>query len=446
MIAKRIDRQGRKSDYRACALYIGTAERGRQAETKLERRWYAGGEAEDFQEGLLEVELTQAMNTRATTSKTYHLVASFHPEDAAKLTREVFEDIDKTLAEALGFSGHQRHCGVHIDTGHIHLHVAINMIDPKTFNLKTPYYDFSKLSRACREIEKKYDLVVDRGMEEKREKTREAKSKSLEAQTGQESFFSYAGRHKEAMEMELATARSWAEAHTVFLKRGLVLKLAGNGLAFKDRFGKHSVKASDLDRAWSKSRLENRFGPFEAPEAAWLKTVEAKERYSAAPLQPGLEQTELYRQFQEGMARRRAALENIAQESRCRYENWREGWRRKRLEIRRLPMLKRDRQGLRLELNQRADMELARLRALTLAERKAVREEYPFTTWKRFLTHQAAHSRPPALAVSNLKVRAKTAENLPQPKEAGLKLAEPHELSPESEQKVRVGPTLGFSR
>jgi hypothetical protein len=154
MIAKRIDRNGERDDYRACALYIGAAEPGRQPGTKLKHTWYAGGEVDGFQEGILEVELTQAMNTRATKSKTYHLVASFHPEDETKLTREVFVDIEKTLAEALGFSAHQRHCGVHIDTGHIHLHVAYNQIDPVTVHIKTPYYDFPKLSRACRELEK----------------------------------------------------------------------------------------------------------------------------------------------------------------------------------------------------------------------------------------------------------------------------------------------------
>jgi hypothetical protein len=303
MIAKRIDRQDRKSDYRACALYIAATDQGRSVGEKLRQKWYAGGEAEDFQEGILEVELTQAMNTRATKSKTYHLVASFHPEDEIKLTREVFVDIEKTLAEALGFSAHQRHCGVHIDTGHIHLHVAYNQIDPVTFNLKTPYYDFPKLSRACRELEKKYGLVADRGMEAKPGETREVKYKSrvksLEAQTGQESLLTYAGRHKKSIEAEVATARNWGESQVAFLKRGLVLKLYGNGLTIKDRFGKHAVKASDLDRDWSKSRLEKRFGPFETPDPAWQKTIEASDRYAAAPLELDPARAEFYRQFQD---------------------------------------------------------------------------------------------------------------------------------------------------
>jgi len=414
VIAKRIDRQGRKSGYRACALYIGAAEDTRRPEAKLWRKWYAGGEAGDFLEGIIEVELTQALNTRATKPKTYHLVASFHPEDRDKLTGEVFEDIEKTLAEALGFSGHQRHCGVHIDTGHIHLHVAYNQIDPVSFNLKTPYYDFAKLSRACRELEKKYGLVVDRGMENKPGETREVKAnsrvKSLEAQTGQESLLTYAGRHKKVIEAELSTASNWREAQAAFLKRGLILKLAGNGLAVKDRFGKHSVKASDLDRAWSKGRLEKRFGPFETPDPAWLKTIEAETKYEAAPLSVEPARMELYRQYQEEMTRRRAALENIERESRCRFESWRERWGRKRREIRLLPMLKRDRQNLRLEINKRAGEELAKMRKLTKEDRRAVRAEYPFTNWKKYLAHQAAKKQPQVRDGLNPPKGAETAE------------------------------------
>jgi len=437
VIAKRIDRQGRKSGYRACALYIGAAEEARRPGAKLWRKWYAGGETEDFQEGLLEVELTQALNTRATKSKTYHLVASFHPEDKDKLTKEVFEAIEKTLAEALGFSGHQRHCGVHIDTGHIHLHVAYNQIDPVTFNHKTPYYDFPKLSRACRELEKKYGLVADRGMENRPGENREVKPnsrvKSLEAQTGQESLLTYAGRHKKAIEAELSTARNWREAQAAFLKRGLVLKLAGNGLAVKDRFGKHSVKASDLDRAWSKGRLEKRFGPFETLDLAWLKTIEGETKYEAAPLEPGAEKAETFGRFQDEMARRRAALENIERESRCRYERWRERWGRKRREIRLLPMFKRDRQSLRLELNKRAGEELAKMRKLAKEERRAVRAEYPFINWKNFLAYQAAKKQPQVQDGRNPPKGAETAEGLPQPLPEIVKPAgknEKPELSP----------------
>jgi hypothetical protein len=231
VIAKRIDHKGKKSDYRACALYIAAVPQGRPVGEKLGQKWYAGGETEDFQEGLLEVELTQALNTRAGTAKTYHLVASFHPEDKPKLTPAVFKDIETRLAGALGLTGHQRHCGVHIDTGHIHLHIAYNLVDPVTRNLKTPYYDFPKLSRACRAIEAEYGLIVDRGMEKGPGESRVAqvRAKNLEVKTGRESFFSYAERQKEALRPELAEAKNWAEAHTAFLKRGLALKLSGNG-------------------------------------------------------------------------------------------------------------------------------------------------------------------------------------------------------------------------
>jgi hypothetical protein len=53
-------------------------------------------------------------------------MASFRPEDEDKLTPQVLEEIETMLADALGFSGHQRHCGGHVNTNNMHLHVAYN--------------------------------------------------------------------------------------------------------------------------------------------------------------------------------------------------------------------------------------------------------------------------------------------------------------------------------
>ena len=132
MIPKRIDREDRSDNYRALALYIADAKIGHVQGEKTFHHWYTGGDADSYLEGLIEVETTQALNTRAKGEKTYHLMVSFHPEDEAKLTPPILEEIETMLADALGFSGYQRHCGVHVNTNNMHLHVAYNMIEPRT--------------------------------------------------------------------------------------------------------------------------------------------------------------------------------------------------------------------------------------------------------------------------------------------------------------------------
>jgi hypothetical protein len=326
-------------------------------------------------------------------------MVSWRPEDKDKLGPEIFQEIEREFAAALGLAEHQRHAGVHQNTDHIHLHVAYNLIHPEKFTRHSPFRDFTVLSRVCRAMEEKYGLTVDRGLEDNKgqEKPKVSASKTLvkvktiEAQTGQETLFSYVQHHKPELATALDAAASWREIQAAFLKYGLLLKLSGNGLAIKDRFGKHSVKASDLDRAWSKTRLETRFGPFEAPAPDLLKDIEVIETYTAAPLQAGPEREELYRRFQEERAARKTALEEIGKTGRRRYVDWREQWQRKKLEIKRLPMLRHDRQNLWQKITQREREELAALRAKTTDERKAARVALPAVSWRAFLNSRVGN-------------------------------------------------------
>jgi hypothetical protein len=67
----------------------------------------------------------------------------------------------------------------------------------------------------------------------------------------------------------------------------LVIKPSGNGLAIRDRYGKHSAKASKIDRALSKASLEKLFGQYEAPTREQHQDIKAEEVYSAVPLHLG---------------------------------------------------------------------------------------------------------------------------------------------------------------
>jgi hypothetical protein len=97
------------------------------------------------------------MNTRAMGDRTYHLVISFPPGERPTLSQ--LEDIERVLVERIGLGGHQRLSATHLDTGHLHLHVAINKIHPESFRCVEPYYDKRRLMQACMELEAKHGLM-----------------------------------------------------------------------------------------------------------------------------------------------------------------------------------------------------------------------------------------------------------------------------------------------
>ena len=125
MISKHVACHPVHDNYGRLAEYIADA--GHEGEKCLES-WCAGCWSEDdYATGILEVEAVQDLNTRSTKEKTYHLLVSFRPEDEAKLTPEACKAIEERFAAVLGYSEHQRHCGIHKNTNNIHMHIAYNM-------------------------------------------------------------------------------------------------------------------------------------------------------------------------------------------------------------------------------------------------------------------------------------------------------------------------------
>ncbi len=447
MIPKRIDHDSACDNYRALALYIADAALGKTPGEKTIFSWYSGGlgDTGDYWQGLEDVELVQALNQRTRAGKTYHLMVSFRPEDEDKLTEKVLQDIEDMLAAALGFEEHQRHCGAHCNTANLHMHIAFSMIHPQTYNRHAPYRDQYKLLRVCRAIEQKYSLTVDKGLEPdapKLDSQASAKVKNIESQSGCESLFSYVLRHKPDIMEKLTPATNWPEVHIAFLQNGLSLVPAGNGLKIKDRYGKHHVKPSDIDRLWSKANLEARFGPFEATSNELLQNVKADHRYEARPLQVNPERDGLYQDFLTEIAARRSALAFINQEGERLYEAHKEKGEQKRREIKLMPMLKADRQRVNLALQNREREELAALRADVAMKRKEARAERPYTSWNTYLQHLAAQGHETALAV----LRSKNMEVQPEAVVAFQANVQSHESErPRLEQEQSALNTPGIS-
>ena len=126
MISKRIDIEPENDHYADLALYIADAAHKGE---KVLVRWCRGCLGGDnYADGIAEVLDVQRRNTRSKNAKTYHMLVSFRPEDEAKLTPALFKAMEERFAAALGYSEHQRHCGVHKNTANLHMHIAYNML------------------------------------------------------------------------------------------------------------------------------------------------------------------------------------------------------------------------------------------------------------------------------------------------------------------------------
>lgn len=102
------------------------------------------------------IEATQALNTRSKSDKTYHLVFSFPPGEEPNL--DILHEIEDDLVSSIGYADHQRISAVHVDTDHLHVHVAINKVHPTGLQNIEPYFDKKRLMEACERLEIKYDL------------------------------------------------------------------------------------------------------------------------------------------------------------------------------------------------------------------------------------------------------------------------------------------------
>jgi len=410
MISRRVPRKPENDDYRRLARYIAAADHPGE---KSLMRWCAGCLAgDDYALGIQEAVDTQAMNTRTSKEKTYHLIVSFRPEDEARLTPEMFKAIEEEFSKNLGFEGHQRHCGVHQNTNNLHMHVAYNMIHPERLTRHEPYRDFHKRDDVCRGLELRFGLAIDngRGIEKQTPQLSDVAA-TVEAHTGQQSFEGYAKERRDRIMEALAQAADWEQVHAVFAWHGMEIKSHGNGLVIKDRNGNHAIKASRLDRSLSLSKLSKRFGTYVRPTLAKERYPE-RERFMGRPLHLGPERGNLYQEYQQGIMQRKMAMEDLTNRTTNDLEALRVTWNQEREKIER-QFFGRHRYDLlkvaRLKESEQRIVIQKRIRA----EQDRTKEAIPYVSWTDFLRCKAAQGNEMALAILRSKGNLVEPETLP---------------------------------
>lgn len=230
-----------------------------------------------------EMKAVAAQNARVK-NPVYHVMVSW-PANEHPSNDDAFACGAHVLG-AVGMTGHQYVFAIHRDTNNVHMHIAVNRVNPETFSAVYPDRDFYKLDKAMRELELRFGWSHDNGSYMVRERNgvsviewRTASSETkghkptaaadMERHGDQESFISYVrGEPRRALMPLLAKDDlTWQQLHAHLGQYGLALREKGQGLAVYDLHSIDTtpVKASDLHEALSKGRLTKRLGIYEAP-------------------------------------------------------------------------------------------------------------------------------------------------------------------------------------
>ena len=290
------------------------------------------------------------------------------------------------------------------------------MVHPERLTRHEPFRDYKTRDKLCRELEQEYGFTVDNGREQARENALTAKAATIEAQTGQESFESYAKRHRGKILEALEHAQDWQALHESLKAYGLEIKPHTNGLVIHDLHGKQAnlaLKASAVDRALSAKRLQNRFGEYRPYRS--LRQIQEVSRYQAAPLHRSPERGELATKYKTGIETRKTKLEAIKAQEDKQLAAIRQQWTEKRKEIEQISIAKRNRLNLLAVAKKREAEALAKIRLEFAPQRDAVRREVPFTSWSGFLRQEAESGNEIALAVLRSRSESVEPEQAPQP-------------------------------
>lgn len=201
-----------------------------------------------------DVESVQSMSN-AKSDKTYHLIVSFGVDERPDI--ETLKNISNEFIESLGFKDHQRLSVIHDDTDNLHMHIAINKINPEKYTIHEPYYPYKTLSKKAKELEIKYNLNQTHSNEKSNENTCSA-ANDIDSRPTQISFKSY------VESIDLSDCKSWQDLHDKLKENGIEYRKYGSGAVFKNLTDdKINIKASAVKREYSLNSLEKKYGKFE---------------------------------------------------------------------------------------------------------------------------------------------------------------------------------------
>ncbi|HEA7244517.1 TPA: relaxase/mobilization nuclease domain-containing protein [Campylobacter coli] len=247
---------------------------------KVEGYHFTNCSFDNDEDNINEIINTQKLNTTTKQDKTLHLVVSFQEDE--KPTLEILQTIEEEIAKSLGMSDHQRLSVIHSNTNNLHIHIAINKVNPHTLKVINPYNDVRILQETAMKLEKKYNLKLDNHISQK-----DKQSNKYNIHTMNCNFETWV-KEKLSKQVDLMLKdekTTFKDIKQLLAKYDLEFRERRKGFVIASKSEKLFCKASSIYRELSKQALEKRFKELdlkqekENTEKIEEEKQEIKERY-----------------------------------------------------------------------------------------------------------------------------------------------------------------------
>nr|WP_172693144.1 TraI/MobA(P) family conjugative relaxase [Campylobacter coli] len=247
---------------------------------KVEGYHFTNCSFDNDEDNINEIINTQKLNTTTKQDKTLHLVVSFQEDENPTL--EILQTIEEEIAKSLGMSDHQRLSVIHSNTNNLHIHIAINKVNPHTLKVINPYNDVRILQETAMKLEKKYNLKLDNHISQK-----DKQSNKYNIHTMNCNFETWV-KEKLSKQVDLMLKdekTTFKDIKQLLAKYDLEFRERRKGFVIASKSEKLFCKASSIHRELSKQALEKRFKELdlkqekENTEKIEEEKQEIKERY-----------------------------------------------------------------------------------------------------------------------------------------------------------------------
>ncbi|EFO8984849.1 relaxase/mobilization nuclease domain-containing protein [Campylobacter coli] len=247
---------------------------------KVEGYHFTNCSFDNDEDNINEIINTQKLNTTTKQDKTLHLVVSFQEDE--KPTLEILQTIEEEIAKSLGMSDHQRLSVIHSNTNNLHIHIAINKVNPHTLKVINPYNDVRILQETAMKLEKQYNLKLDNHISQK-----DKQSNKYNIHTMNCNFETWV-KEKLSKQVDLMLKdekTTFKDIKQLLAKYDLEFRERRKGFVIASKSEKLFCKASSIHRELSKQALEKRFKELdlkqekENTEKIEEEKQEIKERY-----------------------------------------------------------------------------------------------------------------------------------------------------------------------
>ncbi len=187
-----------------------------------------------------------AQQSERVQTPVYAFSISFPLDD--NVNRETMRRVADEVLRDFGLDKHQAVIISHRDTAHQHVHVAVNTVHPVRHRAWRKYRDWPRGRETLRRLEKELGLRQVPNPEQRRERVQDVQQQQAPLLE----------RAREHAAPHFRHAASWGELERGLAAHGMKLHMTGRGMVLTD--GQETVKASQIDRAFSRFNIEKRLG------------------------------------------------------------------------------------------------------------------------------------------------------------------------------------------